>query len=237
MKKISILSTLFLFVFSNLIAAPKAYYSNTPFVFVEQGVEYAVFKNGEFDFNIINTSSSSVTYRNQNGSISFNSGYNYTPFIQKNRYGDIINIDHTPIYYNRVGRVIQIGNVHIQYNRLGFVNAVGNLHIQYQDYGNRYVCTGYVNRFNHHYTPRYTRYRKPVVHHHLYTSPNRRPKYYSNYTSNNYRSKKYYQPKYNRHYSYKQKNKSTNYKKLKQQKNRTTVRSYSYRDNNNYRRR
>lgn len=151
MKKIFLLLIITLFINNNAKAVTTYQSNDTPFVFIENNIEYAVFKNGEFNFNETRNYTS----------------YN-TPYILKNRYGDIVQIENTSINYDYNGRVNRIGNVYINYNRYGYVSNIGNLNIQYNNYGNNYTCTGYVNNYNHHYKARYSNYRRPTIHHHLY---------------------------------------------------------------------
>ncbi|MGY5351182.1 hypothetical protein ACXGQW_01200 [Wenyingzhuangia sp. IMCC45533] len=223
MKKIFTLCLFSFFTFTSLYAANQNSKYEQPFVFVEKGVEYAVFKNGEFDFNILNNSSSQVYSRARNLNISFNSGCNYTPYVQRNRYGDVTAINRTNIFYDGFGRVIQIGNISIDYNRYGYLCAIGGLYINYQNYGNQYTCSGYINSVNHYYKPVYNSYQRPTIHHHLYqpkriisksyvyNRPSIKYRKYDNYNSgkrritrkeynndrNNNRSKKFYSTTYN----------------------------------------
>lgn len=146
--------------------------NSTPFVFVENNIEYAVFSNGEFDFNMIQPQRNQVHISNRNIHLSFNSGHNYNTYIHKNQYGDIININHTPIFYDRSGRVQQIGNINIRYNRFGYIHSIGQLNINYNTNG-QYYCTGYVNTSNRYYQPRFRSYVKPTRHHHAYVAPKR----------------------------------------------------------------
>lgn len=163
------------------------YQNNTPFVFVENNVEYAVFKNGEFDFNILNNR---YTQQNRIGNvnISFNTGCNYNTYVERNSFGDIVQINRTPIYYNRYGSVSRIGNIQINYNRYGYINNIGQLCINYNYANNNYSCTGFVNSQNRRYNARFHHYATPSVHHHLYKNRNLRSQGYSYYgKSQNYR--------------------------------------------------
>ncbi|NJB82588.1 hypothetical protein [Wenyingzhuangia aestuarii] len=167
------------FLITATASATTTYSNDTPFVFIENGVEYAIFKNGEFDFNIINPRTSRVNINTSFVNVSFNSGRNYAPYIQRNRYGDIVRIDNTSIYYDYNGRVNRVGSVAIRYNRSGYVQAIGNLNIQYTNYGRNYVCTGSVNRINYHYKPISRHYKKPTRHHHAYVVKKTPVRHYS----------------------------------------------------------
>jgi|GEM_PF-2911673 len=172
MKKLVFILTALLFISTNTNASNfiKNSHFNTPFVFVENNVEYAIFKNGEFDFNILNNSHTQ-RHRIYNVDISFNTGCNYNAYIERNRFGDITRINNTSIEYTYNGKVNRIGGIFINYNRYGYVNTIGNLHINYNYSRNKYACSGYINNANRHYNVRYHHYQKPNKHHHLYSTP------------------------------------------------------------------
>ena len=57
-------------------------YGNS-FIFVEQGIEFAVFPDGQFDFNVNRYGPNFSAYSNFNGvSISFNTGHSYDAYVQ-----------------------------------------------------------------------------------------------------------------------------------------------------------
>ncbi|PWK19781.1 hypothetical protein [Xanthomarina spongicola] len=140
-------------------------YGNS-FIFVENGIEFSVFPDGQFDFYMpsygpnINVSAPGI-------SISFNSGYDYNPYLQYDEFGAIIQIQHVPIYYDFYGRVTQIGNVNVNYNRYGYVTRVGGLFIHYNRYYRFSHYTGYINSYNRYYVyrPWHTYYRVPAYNH------------------------------------------------------------------------
>lgn len=137
------------------------------FIFVENGVEFAVFPNGEFDFyynpdfrrnNIVNISTPGMN-------ISYNSGYNYDPYIQYDDYGAVIQIESVPIYYDYYGRIVQAGDVFIQYNSFGQIARIGNLFVHYNHFHRFTSYSGYINRYNRHYVyrPWHQYYTRPSV--------------------------------------------------------------------------
>ena len=70
----------------------------------------------------------SVQFSNHNGiNISFNTGYDYSAYIQYDHYGAVIQIENTPIYYDYYGRISQAGNVHVNYDYRGRVSWIGNM--------------------------------------------------------------------------------------------------------------
>ncbi len=147
----------------------NSYYSNynDSYIFIEGGVEFAVYPNGEFDFyfNPEFRRGTSVQILSPNVNISYNSGYNYDPYIQYDDYGAVIQIETVPIYYDYYGRIIQAGNVYMSYNNFGYLSRVGNLHLHYDRF-NRYThYSGFINHFNPHYVfrPWHRYYQRPHV--------------------------------------------------------------------------
>ncbi|WP_051205328.1 hypothetical protein [Salinimicrobium xinjiangense] len=176
------------------------------FIFVERGVEFAVFPDGQFDFFFnprgnFNRIPSHINY-------SFNSGYNYGPFVQYDDYGAVIQIETVPVYYDYYGRIIRAGRVNIGYNAFGMVNRIGNMFLHYNYYNQFTHTSGFINSRNAHYVYRpwheyYVRpYSYTVVHHQpyrIYYAPNRMKynhykRYYNNHYSNGSFQKSYYRP-------------------------------------------
>ena len=103
------------------------------FTFVESGITFSVFQNGEFDYYINPRNGLRAGVNVRGVSISYNSGYNYDAYVQYDDYGAIIQIEDVPIYYDHYGRISEAGNVRIRYNgnRLA---RVGGLYIHYNHY-------------------------------------------------------------------------------------------------------
>ncbi|MDX1828156.1 MAG: hypothetical protein R3342_01300 [Lutibacter sp.] len=137
---------------ANANGVEKQYYNDygENFTFVEQGITFAVFQNGEFDFYINPRNGFNIGVRGRNVNISFNSGYNYDAYVQYDDYGAVIQVENVPIYYDYYGRVSQIGNVNINY-RYGRLVRIGGLHVFYNRYGYYTHYTGYINRYNRNY--------------------------------------------------------------------------------------
>lgn len=140
---------------------------NDSFIFVEGGVEFAVYPNGEFDFfyNPDFRRGNAVRISTPNVNISYNSGYNYEPFIQYDDYGAVIQIESVPVYYDYYGRIIQAGNIVMNYNSYGMLASVGSLRLHYNNLGRVIQRTGYINSYNRHYVrrPWHSYYRRPSV--------------------------------------------------------------------------
>ncbi|WP_420573917.1 hypothetical protein [Kordia sp.] len=116
-----------------------------PIQFVERGVEFFVFLNGEFDFN-----THPVSYRRTRRS-SVNATYG-APRVRTrgNRYntrnigvrvehdfnGRVRRIGNLFINYDRHGRVKRIGSIYMRYhNRHGKVKQIGGLRLKYNRWG------------------------------------------------------------------------------------------------------
>jgi hypothetical protein len=140
-------------------------YGNS-FIFVEQGVEFAVFPDGQFDFNVDRYGPNFSAYADFGGvSISYNSGYSYDAYVQYDDFGAVIQIENVPIYYDYYGRIIQAGNIHIRYNHFGQVIRVGGLHVHYNRYNRFSHYSGFINTHNRYYVykPWHRYYAVPAV--------------------------------------------------------------------------
>ncbi len=183
----------------------KNYYNNDygdSFTFVERDVTFAVFQNGEFDFYINPRNQKGglgVNYQGNGVNISFNSGYDYGPYVQYDDYGAIIQVENIPIYYDYYGRVSRIGNTHISYDS-GRLVRVGGLHVYYNRQGYYSHYSGYINNYNRGYVfhPYHNYFARPlfdfrIVSYNPYRShyhPTRYT-YYSDHSRNTYYDKHY----------------------------------------------
>lgn len=137
----------------------KRYRYTQPIMFVERGVEFLIFPNGEFDFNteIINGPfNDDYYYRQTNsrrGSINGTFGApgtraRYTrpggTLILHDRWGQVRRIGNVFINYDSRGRVKRIGSVYLRY-RQGRLKQVGGLTIRYNRWGDMIGTTGFVN--------------------------------------------------------------------------------------------
>ncbi len=173
------------------VAERNTYRYNNSFIFEENGISFAVYPDGEFDFYINNR------IGNRNRNVTFNSGFDYSPFAQYDDYGAVIQVENIPIFYDFYGRVSTIGSVDIRY-RNGRVRRVGNMSVYYNNRGFYDYHTGFVNVYNRSYIYR--------PYHRLFSRPslnlclvNRDP-YRRFYTPFRY---SYYTPyRFNRRHSY-----------------------------------
>ena len=142
-------------------------YGNS-FIFQEEGIEFSVFPDGQFDFYMTNYGPNvNVSINTPLASISFNSGFDYNAFVQYDEFGAIVQIEHVPVYYDYYGRVSQLGNVCINYNNFGYVTQVGGLYVHYNRYNRFSHCSGFINVFNRFYVARpwHSYYRIPHFNH------------------------------------------------------------------------
>ena len=100
----------------NKVQYTTSFSSNNAIIFVENGITFSIYRDGEFDFymqNRINVANNAAAF---NTGYTFNSGYNYNSFVQYDAYGAVIQVENVPIYYDYYGRVNQIGAIPIRYN-------------------------------------------------------------------------------------------------------------------------
>jgi hypothetical protein len=133
------------------------------FVFDEMGITFSVYPDGEFDF-YLPADQQSTTVSNGFVNVTFNSGYNYDPYVQYDDFGAVIQVENVPIWYDAFGRVDQIGDVRISY-RSQRVCQVGGLYVYYNPYGQYAYHTGFINTWNPYfvYRPYYVCFARPVI--------------------------------------------------------------------------
>ena len=213
MKKLYLLFTFLVVGFSaKAVSVAEANFArpgyHDAFIFVERGVEFAVFPDGQFDFFFNPRGNFSRIPSHIN--YSFNAGYDYGPFVQYDDYGAVIQIENVPVYYDYYGRITQAGRVKIRYNAFGMVNRVGNLFVHYDPYHRYTHSSGYINQRNarYIYRPWHDYYSRPFSHftvvynepYRLHYHPNRmkysayRNYYKQNYYNKNNFRKSYYRP-------------------------------------------
>jgi hypothetical protein len=158
------------------------YFNGSSYIFVEGGVEFSVFPDGQFDFVYVGRNQGSqvnVSIHTPNVSVSYNSGYNYDAFVQYDDYGAVIQIEDVPVYYDEFGRIAQAGSVEIRYNHRRIVR-VGGMHVYYNHYGYYSHYSGYISPWytTYVYRPWHVYYARPIYTHCVvYDYPYRR--YYS----------------------------------------------------------
>ncbi len=115
----------------------KRYTNAQPITFVEKGIQFFVYPNGDIDYKILrryrnqnnwgrNANNSPGTYRDRNP---------YNRFVQYDHFGRLKKVGSNYISYDRYNRVRRIGSVSIRYNRNGLVHQLGSLQVFYNRYG------------------------------------------------------------------------------------------------------
>ncbi|PCE63852.1 hypothetical protein [Sediminicola luteus] len=134
------------------------------FIFEEDGITFSVFADGEFDFYINREVNINAHVRIGNVGLTFNSGYDYNPYVQYDDYGAVIQVEDIPVYYDYYGRVSQIGSVRINYRR-NRIHTIGGLTVFYDNRGYYRYCDGYINVYNRYYTyrPYYDYFARPTI--------------------------------------------------------------------------
>ena len=157
MKKITFLIAIILLV-ANVAKASAStivdvtienrYGANDPIEFVERGILFFVFPNGEFDFNTRpNDSQGDYYYRGANrGRNQNNIRENYGVLIENDSFGRIRRVGNTFINYDYNNRVARIGSVFMRYNRFALIQ-IGGLQLVYNRFGTIIDSYGSVNGF------------------------------------------------------------------------------------------
>lgn len=117
------------------------------FIFVEDGVTFALYPDGEFDFYIDSRLQVNAGVQIGPAAITFNSGFNYNPFVQFDDFGAVIQVENVPVFYDFYGRVSRIGTVGVHY-RSGRLYRLGGMRIFYNSWGGYDYHLGFVNPFN-----------------------------------------------------------------------------------------
>ncbi len=132
---------------AGMVHAPAAAGASGTFIFTEGDVTFSVFPDGEFDFYLNGQVGFQAVGFHGQGAITFNSGFNYNPYVQYDDFGAVIQIAHLPVFYDYYGRVRRIGNVHMAY-RNGRLYRLGGMRIFYNGFGYYDYHLGYINPLN-----------------------------------------------------------------------------------------
>lgn len=129
-----------------------AFRNAEPIVFMERGVEFFIFPNGEFDFNTRPT----VRPNGRRGSVNATFGapgvrirysnVNYGVRVEHDNFGRVRRIGNVFINYDQFGRIKRAGSIYMAYNRgNGTLTQVGGLHVRYNRWGRLVHTQGAVN--------------------------------------------------------------------------------------------
>lgn len=147
MKKITLLVATVLLV-GNIVNATevntfgeerRARYSfDEPISFVERGIEFFVFPNGDFDFNTRPQDSQGgyfyKTAGKRGADATARGTFNYGVRIEHDSFGRVRRVGNTFINYDSRDRVSRIGSVYMRYNRFA-LTQIGGLQIIYNRRG------------------------------------------------------------------------------------------------------
>jgi len=118
----------------------KRYLDTQPITFIEGGVTYYIYPNGEIDFkNPVRRTrtytNARIGYNNSAPGYSKNRVQYNRPLVKYDRYGKLKQVGYTTISYNRYNKVRRVGSVTMNYNRQGKLIQVGDLYIYYTKKG------------------------------------------------------------------------------------------------------
>ena len=121
--------------------------NSEPIAFMERGVAFYVFMDGQFDFNT-EQSTGGVVYRQGRRSVNGRFAAEFTNFggtrIEHDNMGRIRRIGNVFINYDFQNRIKRIGSVYMSYNRFA-LTQVGGLRLFYNRFGDVVDVIGSVN--------------------------------------------------------------------------------------------
>lgn len=148
----------------------KRYRHAQPIKFVERGVKFLIFPNGEFDYTLIRPVYRHRGYANvglrapggRNG-YAVNSPHRRVQ-LRFDRFGRINRVGNVPVRYDQFGRVFRVGTVFMNYGRRGLLNQVGGLDVRYNKHGRIIKRYGniHVNGVRHRANRRQIQYRNNI---------------------------------------------------------------------------
>lgn len=120
-----------------------------PIVFIERGIEFYIFPDGQFDFNTVPSTNTDFYYRSGRRNVNriFGAPRRYSNVgirIEHDNFGRIRRVGNIFMNYDANNRIKRIGNVYMTYNRFALVQ-VGGLRIIYNRRGQIVNFIGNVN--------------------------------------------------------------------------------------------
>jgi hypothetical protein len=120
-----------------------------PIVFIQRGIEFYIFPDGQFDFNTVPSTNTDFYYKNgrRNGNRTFGTPRSYSNAgirIEHDNFGRIRRVGNVFMNYDADNRIKRIGTVYMAYNRFSLVQ-VGGLRIIYNRRGQIVNFIGNVN--------------------------------------------------------------------------------------------
>jgi hypothetical protein len=122
-----------------------------PISFIERGIEFFVFPNGEFDFNTRPQDSQGNFYyrtagRKTTEASAERRAVNYGVRIEHDSFGRVRRVGNTFINYDYNDRVYRIGSVYMRYNRFA-LSQIGGMKIIYNRRGEIVNTIGSIKRW------------------------------------------------------------------------------------------
>ena len=112
--------------FSAETKSPVDFRNPEPIVFIERGIEFFIFPDGQLDFNTRPSKGGEQYYKtNSRGDV--NRTYGAPKFHKNKNYG-------VKVAHDNMGRVRQVGNVFINYDSNDRVKRVGSVYMTYNRY-------------------------------------------------------------------------------------------------------
>ncbi|WP_372756442.1 hypothetical protein [Mariniflexile sp.] len=144
---------------NNTTDVSKHYRFAQPISFIERGVEFFIFPDGSFDYDLNRTtyygsnskrSTINASYNGPRISVNYSSSVPMRTNISRDRNGNIRSINNIVLNYDRYGKISRVGSVHIDYGRgkNGTLSQVGNLKVNYNRWGEIASVRGFVNQNN-----------------------------------------------------------------------------------------
>jgi hypothetical protein len=132
-------------------------YNNQSIEFVERGIKFYIFLDGQFDFNTAPTAQVDYIYRN--GKRTVRHGSRRGVRIERDWEGRIRRVGNVFISYTWDDRIKRIGTVFVKY-RHDRMDKVGNLKIVYGRYGVRFIGSvkGHYGYYNQYYSNNWNSY-------------------------------------------------------------------------------
>ena len=155
-----------------------------PISFVERGIEFFVFPNGDFDFNTRpNDSQGDYFYRkanNRGASAQARGNGNFGTLIEHDSFGRVRRVGNTFINYDNRDRISRIGSVYMKYNRFA-LSQIGGMKIIYNNRGAIVNTVGSIKGYSN----------QGFVYHNVYNNTYQN-NYNDSYTSNYGQDNNYY---------------------------------------------
>ena len=138
--------------FSAETKSPVDFRNPEPIVFIERGIEFFIFPDGQLDFNTRPSKGSELYYKtNSRGDVNrtyiapkFHKNKNYGVKVAHDNMGRVRQVGNVFINYDSNDRVKRVGSVYMTYNRFA-LEQVGGLQIMYNRRGQIVDTVGNVN--------------------------------------------------------------------------------------------